>query len=233
LLRRPDDETAWLLTDAVVENLSGIVIGVFDGDVDALLAAIDDQTLDDLVRQVLFDAANFLTWEGRIPRDRMRAFLEYFDAERRALDQDLAWIGWVDTISYLGLRDLEPLVVAAFAEGRVPDYVMKLSDFQKDLKLAESDPTGAAPFEKAGIGYIEDVLGALEKIDVYQDDLESLEAFDPHASRFDLDRFHEDDWSDAYEPQAPVVNPMRHVGRNDPCPCGSGKKAKHCCLAAG
>lgn len=22
------------------------------------------------------------------------------------------------------------------------------------------------------------------------------------------------------------------VGRNDPCPCGSGKKYKHCCLAA-
>nr|WP_287260507.1 SEC-C metal-binding domain-containing protein [Mesorhizobium sp.] len=30
---------------------------------------------------------------------------------------------------------------------------------------------------------------------------------------------------------APVTNPLRHVGRNDPCPCGSGKKAKKCCLA--
>jgi hypothetical protein len=23
------------------------------------------------------------------------------------------------------------------------------------------------------------------------------------------------------------------LGRNDPCPCGSGKKYKHCCLNAG
>jgi hypothetical protein len=23
---------------------------------------------------------------------------------------------------------------------------------------------------------------------------------------------------------------MKKVGRNDPCPCGSGKKYKHCCL---
>jgi len=30
----------------------------------------------------------------------------------------------------------------------------------------------------------------------------------------------------------PVVNPFRDVGRNDPCPCGSGKKYKKCCLAA-
>jgi hypothetical protein len=27
-----------------------------------------------------------------------------------------------------------------------------------------------------------------------------------------------------------VKGPRRHVGRNDPCPCGSGKKYKRCCL---
>ena len=27
--------------------------------------------------------------------------------------------------------------------------------------------------------------------------------------------------------QRPIVN-GHHVGRNDPCPCGSGKKYKHC-----
>jgi len=31
-------------------------------------------------------------------------------------------------------------------------------------------------------------------------------------------------------PQGPAVNPYKHVGRNDPCPCGSGKKFKKCCL---
>ena len=28
---------------------------------------------------------------------------------------------------------------------------------------------------------------------------------------------------------APFVNENRDIGRNDPCPCGSGKKYKHCC----
>ena len=27
-----------------------------------------------------------------------------------------------------------------------------------------------------------------------------------------------------------AFNPYRDVGRNDPCPCGSGKKYKKCCL---
>ena len=30
----------------------------------------------------------------------------------------------------------------------------------------------------------------------------------------------------------PVKNPFKDVGRNDPCPCGSGKKYKKCCLNA-
>jgi len=28
----------------------------------------------------------------------------------------------------------------------------------------------------------------------------------------------------------PLINPLKNVGRNDPCPCGSGKKFKKCCL---
>jgi SEC-C motif-containing protein len=31
---------------------------------------------------------------------------------------------------------------------------------------------------------------------------------------------------------APIKSANPKVGRNDPCPCGSGKKYKHCCLRA-
>lgn len=31
-----------------------------------------------------------------------------------------------------------------------------------------------------------------------------------------------------HAPQQPYVNPLRDVGRNDPCPCGSGSKFKKC-----
>jgi hypothetical protein len=32
------------------------------------------------------------------------------------------------------------------------------------------------------------------------------------------------------DPELPIVNPGPKIGRNDPCPCGSGKKYKKCCL---
>jgi hypothetical protein len=30
--------------------------------------------------------------------------------------------------------------------------------------------------------------------------------------------------------QSPAAAPPRKIGRNEPCPCGSGRKYKHCCL---
>jgi len=38
-----------------------------------------------------------------------------------------------------------------------------------------------------------------------------------------------DEWYHDYEPQKPFVREEKKVGRNDPCPCGSGKKYKKCC----
>jgi uncharacterized protein YecA (UPF0149 family) len=34
-----------------------------------------------------------------------------------------------------------------------------------------------------------------------------------------------------WEDERTVHNPYRGIGRNDPCPCGSGKKFKKCCLS--
>lgn len=42
----------------------------------------------------------------------------------------------------------------------------------------------------------------------------------------------EDDELFAEEPALPYVRETPKVGRNDPCPCGSGKKYKKCCLRA-
>jgi hypothetical protein len=50
-----------------------------------------------------------------------------------------------------------------------------------------------------------------------------------HAIATDPDRLHlDDDGSDA-RTSRPTSVPRRHVGRNQPCPCGSGRKYKHCC----
>lgn len=164
-------------------------------------------------------AATFLTWEHRIERDRLRGFLVRFHEERPAEDGDQAWAGWLQAISLLGLRDLVPLVDNAWREGRIPEEWIDRPGFDEDLAQAERAPDDIERFTQAHLGYIEDVLVSLDWTrgteDVFDEDGETPS------------------WVDFAYPTEPVRNPWRHVGRNDPCPCGSGKKAKKCCLANG
>jgi len=44
------------------------------------------------------------------------------------------------------------------------------------------------------------------------------------------DELDEADWIGADDVWAPYIREIPKIGRNDPCPCGSGKKYKKCCL---
>jgi hypothetical protein len=218
LLRRPNGEIDSLLGDAVAEGMARITAGVFDGDVNSLFGTITDRSIDEFIREALLGAATFLAWDGRIERDSMQRFLEQLYEGRPATDGGQVWIGWLEAIALLGLRNLAPLVHRAWDEGRVPTGVLDRSDFEKDLSEAERRPNDINRFKRANLGYIDDVLEALD----WTRDTENLDKAQ------DLEPL----WTDmARHPITPAVNPWRHVGRNDPCPCGSGKKAKKCCFA--
>jgi hypothetical protein len=222
LLRRPEGELDQLLGDAVTESMAQIVAGVFDGDVDALFGLIVERSVDQFVREALLDAATFLTWKEIIARDRMRGLLEKFYQERLADDDDAAWFGWLKAVAVLGLRDMAPLAYRCWDEGRVLDWVIDRSEFEEILAEAERKPDDAARFEEFRLGYIEDAVDAL----AWSDRLEPDEWDGP----LDEDVFDSDDLDTVWTPMEPVKNPWRNVGRNDPCPCGSGKKFKKCCL---
>jgi uncharacterized protein len=216
LLRRPFDEVDALLGDAITESLSKIAVGVFDGDKGQLFRLICERSLDEFVREALLGSATFLAWEGRIDRGFMQDFLKQFFHERLADDGDQAWIGWLEAIAHLGLRDLAPLVHRAWEERRIPDGVLDPSDFEADLFAAEQAPGDVERLAKANLGYIGDVIEEL--------------GWTRWAERSSGEGDRESPGAD-WLPQMPITNPWRHVGRNDPCPCGSGKKAKKCCLA--
>ena len=213
LLRLPEAKLDELLGDLLTEAMARIIASVFDGDADALFALISDSSVDPVARSAALSAASFLTWQGRIGRDRMMHFLECFHADKPAEDLDVVWESWMLAVALLGLRDLAPLVHSSFADGRISEWFMSRSEFDDLLIEAEQEPDDGARFAEYDIGYIEDVVDALTWSDGGDIDEDALE------SRY------------LWTPSEPVRNPLRHVGRNDPCPCGSGLKFKRCCLS--
>ncbi len=207
IARRDEEDVAYLLGDAVPATLPRLAASTFDGDADALEAAITDTAADEFVRWSLFGAYAYLVFVGRIPRERAHAFLARFDRERPARAGDAAWTGWEQAIALLGFADLAPLVAAARADARLLEDADDPEWFALALSEAEAKPDDPARFEDQELGYVEDVVGEL-----------AAALDDPEGDE---------------EMPEPAHNPYRDVGRNDPCPCGSGKKFKKCCLEAG
>jgi hypothetical protein len=219
LLRRPDDDLDPLLGDAITMTLPRIVAGVFDGDVAALFAAIEDVARDQFVRGALFGAATFLTWDKRIDGAAMRALLERFFSTRIAPPGDYCWVAWADAIALLGERDLAENVREACRQELVAPEHMGVEHFEQKLDEALRRPDDAGRFERAHLGYIEDVIVALEE---FTSEVLGRDYVDPYS-------FSGEQTYDGLV-GAPETNRFRDVGRNDPCPCGSGKKFKKCCL---
>src|SRR6185369_11018004 len=102
-------------------TLQRIVIGLFNGDAWLLFAAIVSADVDEYARGSLLAAAAFLTWEGRIRRDKAFELLRRIGTERLGDDSEIFLYEWSEAIARLGLRELKPLVLDAVARGALTD----------------------------------------------------------------------------------------------------------------
>jgi preprotein translocase subunit SecA len=76
-----------------------------------------------------------------------------------------------------------------------------------------------------------DVIKLLMTVEIHSQ--EQIEEVEQHPPQMENVQYHHADYDEALgaaeeAPQKPMQRMMDKVGRNDPCPCGSGKKYKHC-----
>ncbi len=91
------------------------------------------------------------------------------------------------------------------------------------LSDSEDGPLRLAPLMMLDVGYNPDQPSQ-------PFDPETWMAMLPLMLR-DIDKFYRDEFVRDMRSREPYRAPPK-VGRNDPCPCGSGRKYKHCCGAA-
>jgi len=138
--------------------------------------------------------------------------------------------GDTPSVYYWGGHTVE-LVVSGMIN---PD---SLADFDRWLQTAEEIEWN---LEEQRFQYTEERLREKDFAD-FEDDDEDFDDDDapylptPSKIRELMGRFSgmsddEDDFDDKFGPAKPLQNVEPRTGRNDPCPCGSGKKYKKCCL---
>ncbi len=108
------------------------------------------------------------------------------------------------------------------------DHIDKMSSLRQSVGLqAYAQVNPLREYQMIGFDMFNELIANIEsEVTVYasraqlRDNLKREEVAKPTGTHAGND-----------EPQKrkPVVNKNKKVGRNDPCPCGSGKKYKHCC----
>jgi hypothetical protein len=223
LLRLPCEQLKAVLGDATTETSHRVMAAVFDGDPQPLFDIIFEEDADEFVRSRMFDAIVMLVLRGEIERSIAEQFLRDGLTQVRPQKANYVWEGWLDAVAMLGLVHFRDMVAEAFERGSFDEYGTVISDFEEMLQRAlasPSEPWGSRSDEYSPFGNTPEELAHWtrfreKRASAARQAPRSLEVL--HRSLSEGSR----------------INPLRDVGRNDPCPCGSGKKYKKCCLQAG
>ena len=217
MLRQPTETLDYLLGDAVTETSFRVVAGTFDGDLQPLFEAIEDPKADDFARSSLMNALVLIAQLHADHRAAIEDFFRSFLTRYPAPPVDVL-TGWMDAIADLGLEDMTKQVRTLFEKEMIPPDYCDFGHFLEDLQ-ATRDAGGMPANRRYQKSLITDTIDELSRWHCY------TEAF------FTAQKAHKVSnalrvapWTEAY------TSPNTKIGRNDPCPCGSGKKFKKCCL---
>jgi Protein of unknown function (DUF1186)/SEC-C motif len=214
-LRLPRDVLDVILGDSITETTHRVMAAVFDGDPDPLYQIIRDAEADEFVRAKMCQTIAILTRRGDLPRAATADFLRDCFSQLEPSVDCYVWHGWLDAVAWLGLAELRPLAQQAFLRGSIDPTWLSIKDFEKDLQHGIEHPEAQPLYPDGELTLFGDTVA----------ELSHWNCFKPKVPGNDIpgrDR--------QVSFGMPHRDPLRKVGRNDPCPCGSGKKFKKCCL---
>ena len=219
LLKQKPEMLDHLLGDAVTEGTARVIAGVCDGDLQPIIEVIEDPDADEFVRAEMIKALALIARFHPQAGQGAVAYLERFFVTEFEKTEFL-WGSWAFAVADLGLAQLETQVREAFEREWISPDEADFEIFQRELHAAIEGTQSPWIKDAPQNRLIDSAIDELSEWYSFSD--EDLEAtamqHDPAAVALmrALD--------------ATVSRATPKVGRNDPCPCGSGKKYKKCCL---
>ena len=227
------EDQCWdfLYGDGLFESMSGILYRLTGDDLPFYDQRLRDANTTPVLRCRLLDALPYLVKNGALSEERFFDLLgEYL---RIAIDEgreryEHFVTGLVNGITASADMQFEPLVREAFDKELVNTAMISWEGAEADLHGVER--FGPVSFERRLMPRkdFSDTIKALGSWAWFHPEPKYLPLPPPKQSVPSPSR------AEYFEESRPAIEPIRNespkVGRNDPCPCGSGKKFKKCCL---
>ena len=208
----PDREADALLGDCITSDLSDILYNTFDGNLELLERTIKNADVNVYVRAAMLDVVGQLYLDGILQEGEWKDFLRQnvycgreYDYLYDAVGCMLCQCHFYDMLPEIRYM-FENNLLDEISMGKYDSYVDAMFEYRENEKAFCRDSFYAADTLRGWAMFREEPeKEAADKKD-----------FAKMLCKLDKER----------------GNPGRRVktGRNDPCPCGSGKKYKFCCL---
>jgi hypothetical protein len=211
LFSLPGDITLDLTGDIVTEDLGRMLASVSCGDTSLIKQLAENEAANEYVRDSAIRALICLMAEGELPREEVVTYFKSLFHTNLPKGPNLLVNFLVSCAVDIYPEELYEEVKEAFDKGLVDEWFMDLKFVESRLK--EEKESALARLKAENYIFIRDTIAEMEQWDSFQPSKPTPVIYKPKPV--------------VNKPQT-VVNKQK-VGRNEPCPCGSGKKYKKCC----
>lgn len=211
--------------DIVTHDGPRILAAVAGRDLPEIRALVENTEADDFCRGVALQSlAVLMTWD-EMPRETLIAYLRELISDKLIRGYDHVWTALALLVMELEAKELLPLLRAPFDADWIDQSFVEWDELENPF--FEDDASPLELFRKQNQP-IKNVAHAMEWWSEYH-----LEDADDKplvtAPRYEPpQRVFANPEPVVRAPAVPHVAPAK-IGRNDQCPCGSGKKYKKCC----
>lgn len=203
--------------DITTEDLHSILAATYNGDFSALAAIVSDTQVDASVRSAVIRAMLILRAERQLEEEALVAYLEnLFDTYPRN-PEDIFWSFLIGDVVQLRAASLRGRIDQTFDDGLIDGFFIDRGSVDKtysgEYRLREHS-------SQVDVMSLANWVWFQEKRQYTPRQQQPLDIGNISAK------------PQSFLPLPPVETVKREapkVGRNDPCPCGSGKKYKKCC----
>ena len=211
------DKLDIMFGDIVTENLSSILYSTFDGDLNLLKKIIENPKVDMFVRGAALDVYGKLYSDGIVSKEEIIKYLKKLIHDI-AYDEDFDLATDIQVI-VMDWHIFEMLdeIQLLYDQGRI-DTTM-VGEYDSFI-----DEIYSYKYESNDVKYIDDISKEMSWWVCFEKTPEQKKEMITDMKKIEKLINKEKDEVNK------IKGKSKKVGRNDPCPCGSGKKYKKCCL---
>jgi hypothetical protein len=200
--------------DTVTQDGGRILASTFDGDFEPIKSLILNRQANEYCRGQAVEAMALLAAWGEMPHEIVEAYFLWLAREGLERDCSHVWDNLASSAADIEALQVFPELRRAYDEGLIEPGFMT----QSTLDEVEAGPRGK---------WIERHRSSYPPISDVAEATSWWQCF----SKPDLKTTARELGDQAREPANLQTRQSQKTGRNDPCPCGSGKKYKKCCGA--